>query len=278
MKVTYQNQNNCSTLTKRPKSGEKDRYKTIINTKIQTQNKYASYFQSPNKGEDLLFIKKKFQKMKKNSKDKIKNKTSTISKNNNSNPNNNISSSYINFMSPINKNYCNKKQNFALTNFLKNKLILNSIDSTSFVTSKERVMPYKNNINNCGNLSNILKCNIKKNNKLVINKENNLSNNINPPNNVKVNNDNNNNIYNKNVLSNSNIPISKMINSDFSSNVKCTPESSHHTRIECNYSLNLNLNKQTKEMNKNKKNRGNLTSMNSKNKENTNKEKIKEKS
>ena len=280
MKVTYQNQNNCTTLSKRPKSGDKDKYQTIINTKTQTKNKYASYFQSPNKGEDLLFIKKKFQKMKKNSKDKLKNKTTT-NNNSNTNTNTNISSSYISFMSPINKNYCNKKQNFALTKFLKNKLILNSIDSTSFVTSKERVMPYNNNINNSGNLSNILKCSITKNNKLVINKENNLSNNINPPNNLKVNindnsNNNNNIICNKNVLSNSNIVISKMVSSDFSSNIKCTPESSHHTRIDSNYSLNLNLNKQPKDinnMNKNKKNRSNLTSMNSKNKDNTKKEK-----
>jgi len=277
MKVIYQNQNNCTTLSKRPKSGDKEKYQTIINTKIQTKNKYASYFQSPNKGEDLLFIKKKFQKMKKNSKEKIKNKTTT---NNNSNTNNNAnkSSSYISFMSPINKNYCNKKHNFALTKFLKNKLILNSIDSTSFVTSKERVMPYNNNINNCGNLSNILKCSITKNNKLVNNKESNLINNKNPLNNLKVNNNdnniNNNNIMsNKNVFSSSNIVISKMVNSNISSNIKFTPESSHHTRIESNYSLNLNINKPTNDMNKNKKNRGSITSMNSKNKD-----KIKEKS
>ena len=270
MKVTYQNQNNCTTLSKRPKSGDKDKYQTIINTKIQAKNKYASYFQSPNKVEDLLFIKKKFQKMKKNSKDKLKNKTTT--NNNNSNTNTNISSSYISFMSPINKNYNNKKQNFALTKFLKNKLILNSIESTSLVTSKERSIPYNNNTNNCENLSDILKCSITKNNKLV-NKENNVSNNINP---LKVNH-NNNIILNKDVISNSNIVISKIVNSDFSSNIKCTPESSHHTRIDSNYSLNLNLNKQAiKDMNKNKKNRSSITSINSKNKEN--KEKIKEKS
>ena len=257
MKVTSQNQNNYTSLSKRPKSGEKDKYQTIINTKIQTKNKYASYFQSPNKGEDLLFIKKKFQKMKKNSKEKSKNKTSN--NNNNSNTHTNISSSRISFMSPINKNYCNKKQNFALTKFLKNKLILNSIDSTSFVTSKEKVIPYNNNSNNCGNLSNILKCNITKNNKLVNNKENNMSNNINP-------------------LSNNNVVISKMVSVDFSSNKICTPESSNnnHNRTESNYSLNLNK-QTTKDMNKNKKNRSSITSINSKNKENTHRDRIKEK-
>ena len=65
MKINYQNQNNCTTLSKRPKSGDKDKFQTIMNSKIQTKNKYTSYFQSPNKGEDLLFIKKKCQKMKK---------------------------------------------------------------------------------------------------------------------------------------------------------------------------------------------------------------------
>ena len=277
MKVTSQNQNNYTSLSKRPKSGERDKYQTIMNPKIQAKNKYASYFQSPNKGEDLLFIKKKFQKMKKNSKEKSKNKTTT---NNNSNTNTNISSSYISFMSPINKNYCNKKQNFALTNFLKNKLILNSIDSASFVNSKEKVMPYNNNIiNNSGNLSNILKCNITKNNKLVNNKENNVSNNINSLNSLKVNNNDNNNITcNKNTVSNKNIAISKMVSVDFSNNKICTPESSNnnHNRTESNYSLNLNK-QAIKDMNKNKKNRSSITSINSKNKENTHRDRIKEK-
>ena len=65
------------------------------------------YFNSPKKGDDLLFIKKKFQKLQKNSGEKKK--IGFIHSVNNSN--NNISSSYINFMSPINKNYYNKKQN-----------------------------------------------------------------------------------------------------------------------------------------------------------------------
>ena len=74
-----------------------------------------SYFQSPKKGEDLLFIKKKFQKMKKNTGEKTKNETSNNA-NNINNSNNIISeSSSINFMSPINKNYYNKKHNNALT-------------------------------------------------------------------------------------------------------------------------------------------------------------------
>ena len=278
MKITSQNLNNYTSLTKRPKSGEKDKYQTIINTKIQTKNKYPSYFQSPSKGEDLLFIKKKFQKMKKNSNEKLKNKTTT--NNNNSNTHTNISSSYINFMSPINKNYCNQKQNFALTKFLKNKLILNSIDSTSFMTSKEKEMMYNNNSNNYGNLSNILKCNITKNNNLVNNKENIVSSNINSLNNLKLNNNDNNNILcNKNSLSNNNKEISKMVSVDFSSNKICTPESSYnsnHNRIESN--CNTNLNKQPiKNMNKNRKNRSSITSINSKNKENTNRDIIKEK-
>ena len=295
MKVNYQNQNNCTTLSKRPKSGDKDKYQTIMNNKIQAKYKYASYFQSPNKGEDLLFIKKKFQKLKKNSNDKIKNKT-TNNTNNNNNSNNNISSSYISFMSPINKNYYNKKQNNALTKFLKNQLILNSIDSSSFIASKERerekekekekekVMSY----NHSNNLSNILKSNISKNNKLLNNNDNNNSN-INHLSNLKINyNENNHNVIsNKNALSNSNIVINKISNSNFVSNKKCTPESSHHNhnRLQSNSNINANnLNEQSikdANNNKNKKNKNNtINSINNnlKNKDtnNSKNEKIKD--
>ena len=131
--MNFLNKNSNISLTKRTKSGDKDKYQTIINSKIQNNTKYLSYFQSPKKGEDLLFIKKKFQKPKKNSGEKIKSEIS----NNINISNNNSSSSYINFMSPINKNYFNKKQNFALAKFLKNQLILNSID-TSYAKSKEK--------------------------------------------------------------------------------------------------------------------------------------------
>ena len=62
MKANHQNQNVCTTLSKRPKSGDKDKYQTIMYNKIQAKYKYTSYFQSPNKGEDLLFIKKNFKK------------------------------------------------------------------------------------------------------------------------------------------------------------------------------------------------------------------------
>ena len=108
-----------------------------------------SYFNSPKKGENVLFMKKKFQKIKKNSGEKIKSEII----NNINNSNNNISSSYINFMSPINKNYCNKKQNYGLTKFLKNQLILNSVDTSSYAKSKEKdkdkekVLSYNSNEN-----------------------------------------------------------------------------------------------------------------------------------
>ena len=272
MKINYQNQNNCTTLSKRPKSGDKDKFQTIMNSKIQTKNKYTSYFQSPNKGEDLLFIKKKFQKMKKNSNEKIKNKTTNNTNINiNNNSNNNISSSYISFMSPINKNYYNKKQNNALTKFLKNQLILKSIDSSSFIASKEKekekVMPYNNN-----NLSNILKSNINKNNKILNNNDNILYNNnnsnINPVNNFKNNYiENNNNVYNddkstKNSLSNSNIVKNKIVNPNFTSNKKNSPDSLHHNhnRILSNNNINSNINDQSAKdinINKNKKSKNN---------------------
>ena len=44
MKVNHQNQNNCTTLSKRPKSGDKEKYETIMNNKVQTKYKYPSYF------------------------------------------------------------------------------------------------------------------------------------------------------------------------------------------------------------------------------------------
>ena len=56
-------------------------------------------------------------------------------------------------MSPINKNYCNKKQNYGLTKFLKNQLILNSVDTSSYAKSKEKdkdkekVLSYNSNEN-----------------------------------------------------------------------------------------------------------------------------------
>ena len=293
MNVNNLNQNNCTTLSKRPKSRDKEKYHTIMNNKMQTKYKYPSYFQSPNKGEDLLFIKKKFQKMKKSSNDKIKNKTSNNT-NINNNSNNNISSSYISFMSPINKNYYNKKQNYALTKFLKNQLIFNSIDSSSFMASKEKdkdkdkekVISY----NNSNNLSNILKSNINKNK--ILNNNDNYSNkntNLNPLNNIKFLYDENNNINNdvksaKNALSNSNIIIKKMLCPNFASHKKCTPESTshnNHNRLQSNNNLVSNLKDQSikdiyvAKITKSINNAMNNTNNNLKNKDNKN-EKIKE--
>ena len=147
--MNYLSKNNNISLSKRTKSGDKDKYQTIINSKFQYNPKYMSYFNSPKKDEDFLFIKKKFQKIKKNSREKVKSEIS----NNINNSNNNISSSYINFMSPINKNYCNKKQNYGLTKFLKNQLIINSVDATSYAKSKEKdkdkekILSYNSNEN-----------------------------------------------------------------------------------------------------------------------------------
>ena len=284
MKVNHINQNNCTTLSKRPKSGDKEKYQTIMNNKIQAKYKYPNYFQSPNKGKDLLFFKKKFQKMKKNSKDKIKNKT-VNNTNINNNSNNNISSSYISFMSPINKNYYNKKQNNALTKFLKNQLIFNSIDSSSFIASKEKDKNKdkdKENVisyNNTNNFGNILRCNITKN-KILNNNDNyfNNSTKINPLNNIKFIYDENNNINNdfksvKNALSNNNTIINKIINPNFVSNKKSTPESCHnnHNRLQSNNIKDININKIKQSIN----NTMNNTNKNIKSKENKN-ERIKE--
>ena len=61
MKVNYQNQTNCTALSKRPKSGDKDKYQTIMNNKIQTKYKYASYFQSQIKEKIYYLSKKNFK-------------------------------------------------------------------------------------------------------------------------------------------------------------------------------------------------------------------------
>ena len=209
MKVNFLSKNNNITLSKRTKSGDKDKYQTIINNKLQGNHKYMSYFNSPKKGEDLLFIKKKFQKMKKNSGEKIKSEVS----NNINNSNNNISSSYINFMSPINKNYYNKKQNFGLTKFLKNQLILNSID-TSYAKSKDKDKEKEKGLSYNSN-ENIFSVNdsARTNNKLIQN---------NNKNNFFI----NNKRMNKNVLNTFNKNVADL--------------SYHHNRIDNNNKKNYN--------------------------------------
>ena len=51
MKVNFLNKNNNISLSKRTKSGDKDKYQTIMNNKMQNNHnynhKYMSYFQSP---------------------------------------------------------------------------------------------------------------------------------------------------------------------------------------------------------------------------------------
>ena len=173
MKMNFLNKNNNISLSKRTKSGDKDKCQTLINSKLQYNHKYLSCFQSPKKIDNLLY-KKKFQKIKKNSGEKIKSEIL----NNVNGSNTNISSSYINFMSPINKNYYNKKQNNALNKFLKNQLIINSIDTSSYSKSKEKdkdkVLSYNSNenihinsVNDSTRISNKMVSNT--NNKFIIN-------------------------------------------------------------------------------------------------------------
>ena len=117
-------------------------------------------------------------------------------------------------------------------------------------------MPYNND--NCNNLSNIVKNNISNNNKILNNKENNMNfnnSNINPLNNVKFNYGEINYINNdiksaKNDLSNSNIIIDKMLNPNFASNKKCTPESlnNNYNRIQINNNLNSNVKEQNQKI------------------------------
>ena len=114
MRVRQSNHNNYISLSKRPKSNEKMKYNTIINNNPQNNSKYKSYINSPMKDDSMSLIKKKFHKLKK------------INNNNNKDSNSSISSSYINFMSPINNNYNCKKQNSSLAKFLKKNLIQNS--------------------------------------------------------------------------------------------------------------------------------------------------------
>ena len=61
MRVRQSNPNNCTSLSKRPKSGEKMKYNTIINHNPQNNNKYKSYFNSPSKDDGMSLTKKKFK-------------------------------------------------------------------------------------------------------------------------------------------------------------------------------------------------------------------------
>ena len=214
--------------------------------------------------------------------EKFKNKASNHINLNNNNSNTNASSSYINFMSPINKKYYSKKQNNAHTKFLKNKLILNSIDSSSFVVSKEKVKPYynANNFINNSNLSNFGKYRVSKENKYNNNDSNinSMNNSINPLNSLKINcKENYKKINNKNALSNSNIIIPKMITSSFNLNKGYTPESSIHMYNILD-STNINLNEQNiKGINNHRKNRSIYIGIYPKNEENNKSEIMKEK-
>ena len=147
-----QKKNKFITLSKRPKSGDKGKYATLINSKVKTNFlKYSSCLQSPKKIEDILFIKKKLNKVKKDSKNKLNIKSTNNTNNNN---NSNISSSNISLMSPLNKNYLNSKQNYGLHKFLKKKLILNSVNN-SFLKEKENEINKMVKINaSKGNIAN----------------------------------------------------------------------------------------------------------------------------
>ena len=265
MKMNSLNKNNNISLTKRTKSGDKDKYQTIINSKLQYNQKYLSYFNSPKKGEDLLFIKKKFQKIKKNSGNKIKSETS----NNANNSNNNISSSYINFMSPINKNYYNKKQNYGLTKFLKNQLIIHSIDTSSYAKSKDKdkekdkILSYNSNeninsvnaVNDTTRISNKIittnnNSNFINNNNKRLNKTNIL--NMNSKNTPESLHNNHNRIENNKKLNNKNISMKLGKNSfkfNFLNNLSTTGNNKHHYYKTKLYSIKGMIN--NKKINKN---------------------------
>ena len=84
-------------------------------------------------------------------------KKQNLNINNSSNNNNNIHSSsslYINYISPINKNINNKnksKKELINNESMKNKMILTSVDNSSVIGSKEKILSYNQNNNQIKN-------------------------------------------------------------------------------------------------------------------------------
>lgn len=122
-------------LSKRPLTGKKSKLKSFVPSFIQSSRKYSNYFQSPSKDEELLLVKKKFIKLSKKGKS---------------------TSSFLSFITSINNLYLNKKKyeyNMNNKTSKNNNLILTSMDNSSIINSKDKIISYISNNNSNNNIS-----------------------------------------------------------------------------------------------------------------------------
>ena len=142
------NLGNYMNLAKKNKSAGKINHKSIMPSYIVSLNntKKINNYPSSLQENGIILIKKKL-------------KQSKINNNNNNynqNPKNNSStkapiSSYVSFNTPPINNYCikKKKDNISTNKALKNHLLLTSMNNSSIINSKDKILSYSiNNISN----------------------------------------------------------------------------------------------------------------------------------
>ncbi len=138
MKLNRKNKSKFSNSIKRPSSNNKKNL-NLIPLFVQITKKNMIF--SQNKDDESSLNQKK----------------QNLNINNSSNNNNNIHSSsslYINYISPINKNINNKnksKKELINNESMKNKMILTSVDNSSVIGSKEKILSYNQNNNQIKN-------------------------------------------------------------------------------------------------------------------------------
>ena len=129
-----------ASLSKRPTKNFK--CPTSIPSPKNSSRKFPNNYQSPNKEEELILIKRKFL-----------NKSKDLKQ----------TSSYLSFVSPSSYIYLNKQN--KLNNSIKSQLILTSMDNSSIAYSKDKIYFYLNNSNYNSNKNNNNNLNKSLNNK-----------------------------------------------------------------------------------------------------------------
>ena len=140
MKLNRKNKSKFNNSIKRPTSNNKKNL-NLIPLFVQIPKK--NMIHSQNKEEESSLNQKK--------------KNLNINNSNNINNIHSSSSLYINFISPINKNINNKnkpKKDLVNNESMKNKMILTSVDNSSVIGSKEKILSYNQNQNNNQNKKN----------------------------------------------------------------------------------------------------------------------------
>ena len=135
MKLNRKNKSKFNNSIKRPSSNNKKNL-NLIPLFVQITKKNMIFPQ--NKEEESSLNKK------------TKNLNINNSSNNNNNNIHSSSSLYINYISPINKNNNNKnktKKELINNESMKNKMILTSVDNSSVIGSKEKILSYNQNNN-----------------------------------------------------------------------------------------------------------------------------------